>query len=212
MCPPCRQTSSRFTSCYNKSQKNYLNRKDELAVRRIRPSLSSTKAFQAELFSDSSVVCPPLVLSPVTACFTTKKTSHDAKHSFSFRFGLDRPVDDSVSNDLGRIRHAWSATRVQTASCCPCAQDQLSTRSVWLFPSSISASWLCPLPHVRHIWSNALVSCSASRNKGIRSPRLVALARHRALKRLRPSVARWSTARLGHFTSLQSVRIQSLFH
>ena len=50
MCPPCRQTSSRFTRCYNKSQKNYLNRKDELAVRRIRPSLSSTKAFQAKLF------------------------------------------------------------------------------------------------------------------------------------------------------------------
>ena len=73
MCPPCRQTSSRFTSCYNKSQKNYLNRKDELAVRRIRPSLSSTKAFQAELFSDSSVKCLPLVLSPVTACFTKKK-------------------------------------------------------------------------------------------------------------------------------------------
>ena len=75
MCPPCRQTSSRFTSCYNKSQKNYLNRKDELAVRRIRPSLSSTKAFQAELFSDSSFVCPPLVLSLVTACFTKKNTT-----------------------------------------------------------------------------------------------------------------------------------------
>ena len=50
MCPPCRQTSSRFTNCYNKSQKNYLDRKDELAVRRIRPSLSSSKAFQAEFF------------------------------------------------------------------------------------------------------------------------------------------------------------------
>ena len=66
MCPPCRQTSSRCTSCYHKSQKKCLNRKGELAVRRIRPSLSSKKAFQAELFSDSSVRCPPLVLSLVT--------------------------------------------------------------------------------------------------------------------------------------------------
>ena len=69
--------------------KNYLNRKDELAVRRISPSLSSTKAFQAELFPIDQTItfvkegvpgrafsycfkCPPLVLSPVTACFTKK--------------------------------------------------------------------------------------------------------------------------------------------
>ena len=86
-------------------------------------------------------------------------------------------MDDSVSNDLGRIRHAWSATRVQTASCCPCAHDQLSTRSVWFFPSRISAGWLCPLPHVRHPFG-AMRSCldRLQENKGIRSPRLVALA------------------------------------
>ena len=59
MCPPCRQTSSRFTSCYNKSQKKYFNRKDELAVRQRRCSRQS-------FFSDSSVECPPLVLSLVT--------------------------------------------------------------------------------------------------------------------------------------------------
>ena len=50
MCPPCRQTSTRFTNCHNKSQKKHLNRKDELVVRRIRPSLLSKKVFQAELF------------------------------------------------------------------------------------------------------------------------------------------------------------------
>ena len=61
-----------------------------------------------------------------------------------------RRRDEYVSDDLGRIRHAWSATRVQTARCCLCADDQLSTKSVWLFPCRISAGWLCPLPRVRH--------------------------------------------------------------
>ena len=163
-------------------------------------------------FPDSSVKCLPLVLSPVTACFTKKKTSHDAKHSFSFRFGLDRPVDDSVGNDLGRIRHAWSATRVQTASCCPCAHDQLSTRSVSLFLSSRSAVWLCPLPHVRHKFGamrSCLVRLQETRGRAhcTQGDMMSMLSRF-----FFSSVARWFTARPGHFTSLQSVRIQSLFH
>ena len=200
MCPPCRQSSSRFTGCYK-----YLNRKDELVVRRIRPSLLSKKAFQAELFSDSSFECPPWVLSLLMACFTKKKT-HDAWHPFSFRFDLNRPVTWLVLStasssqrpqaatksrlarlrDLGRIRHAWSATRVQTARCWLCAQDQLSTRSVSLFLSRRSARWLCRLPHVRHpfgLTRSCLVQLQE--NKGSRSPRLVALARHGAREKLR---------------------------
>ena len=132
------------------------------------------------------------------------------------------PWDDSVSNDLGRIRHAWSATRVQTASCCPCAHDQLSTRSVWFFPSRISAGWLCPLPHVRHPFG-AMRSCldRLQENKGIRvlasllspatEPAKNSAPRSRYILRLFSSVARRSTARPGHFTSFPSLPIQSLF-
>ena len=61
-----------------------------------------------------------------------------------------RSRDESVNNDLGGIRHAWSATRAQTARCWLCVQDQLSTRSASLFFSRRSARWLCILPHVRH--------------------------------------------------------------
>ena len=131
------------------------------------------------------------------------------------------PWDDSVSNDLGRIRHAWSATRVQTASCCPCAHDQLSTRSVWFFPSrDIRRLALSCAARTTSIWSNALVSCSASRKQGDTesSPRCsrpptepaknsdAPLApRSRYILRLFSSVARRSTARPGHFTSFPSL-------
>ena len=109
-------------------------------------------------------------------------------------------MDDSASNDLGRIRHAWSATRVQTASCCPCAHDQLSTRSVWFFPSRISAGSLCPLPHVRHPFG-AMRSCLVrlQENKGIRSPRLIALARDGAREKLRRATGNKVTLHLAPF-------------
>ena len=119
MCPPCRQTSSRFTSYYNKSPKNYSDRKDELEVRRMRPSLSSTKAFQAELFSDSSGECPSSVLSATAAC-STEKTSHDAWYSSSFRFDLDHFVTLSTGSFRDVIvAKATSGNQVQVGSFAP---------------------------------------------------------------------------------------------
>ena len=136
-----------------------------------------------------------------------------------------RRRDEYVSDDLGWIRHAWSATRVQTASCCPCAHDQLSTRSVWFFPSRISAGWLCPLPHVRHPFGamrSYLVQLKEI--KGSRSPRLVTLAVHDARVKLRratgpkvtlhlvPFFPLWHDGlRHGRGTSLLCNRCSSLF-
>ena len=135
-----------------------------------------------------------------------------------------RRREEYVSDDLGSIRHAWSATRVQTASCSPCAQDQLSTRLVSLFLSRRSAPWLCPLPYVRHPFGPTR-SCLVrlQENKETRSPRLVALARDGAREKLRratgtkvtlhvaffSSVAQRSTARPGHLTPFLRLPIQS---
>ena len=101
-------------------------------------------------------------------------------------------------------------------------------RSVWLFLSSRSAGWLCPLPDVRHPFG-AMRSClvQLQENKGTRSPCFVAPRFPRCPRKTQTrhwpqghtascaffsSVARRSTARPGHFTSFPSLPIQSLVH
>ena len=73
-------------------------------------------------------------------------------------------------------------------------------RSVWLFLSSRSASWLCPLPHVRHPFG-AMRSClvQLQENKGTRSPCFVAPAFRGAREKLRRATGPKVTLHLALF-------------
>ena len=110
-------------------------------------------------------------------------------------------MDDSVSNDLGRIRHAWSATRVQTASCCPCAaHDQLQKKiGVAVSQQQIRRLALFSAARTTSIWSNALVSCSTPRKQGTRSPCFVAPAFRGAREKLRRATGPKVTLHLALF-------------
>ena len=116
-------------------------------------------------------------------------------------------------------------SRVQTIRCWLCVHDQLSTRSVRLFLSKRSASWLRPVPTcATSVRSNAVTSCSVSRRKRITvSPASRPMPSTVIWKDLDAPVApesrctsffprRRDGVRCGHVTSFAWLPIQSLFH
>ena len=90
-------------------------------MRRIRPSLLPKKAFQADLFSDSSFECPPLVLSLVTACFTKKKNITRRLASFLFSVRLE-PARDVISWFFPRRHHRKDHRRQPSPGWLVCAK------------------------------------------------------------------------------------------